>query len=99
MTINKDFVEYTNNKLIEAINDFQIDSKNIPVEIIRAFSKLKQQIHSINRLEQPNFTKNNKPIDMKYWNDYKFIGMNAWEFISTDFYKEGFQDNSDLEDY
>lgn len=97
--INKDFVEYTNNKLIEAINDFQIDSQNIPIEIIQAYSRLRSKIHSINRLEQPNFTKNGKLIDMKYWNEYKFCGMNAWEFIDTNFYKEGFQDNSDLEDY
>ncbi len=97
--INKDFTEYTNNKLIEAINDFQIDSNNIPIEVIQAYSKLRSKIHEINRLEQPNFTKNNKPIDMKYWNDYKFCGLNAWEFIDTDFYKCGFRDKSDLEDY
>lgn len=97
--INKDFVEYTNNKLIEAINDFQVDSENISIEVIHAYSRLRSKIHLINRLEQPNFTKNGKLIDMKYWNEYKFCGMNAWEFIDTNFYKEGFKDNSDLEDY
>lgn len=85
--------------LIIAIHNFEISPENIPIEVIQAFGKLKRKIHEINRLEQPNFTENNKPIDMKYWNDYKFIGMNAWEFIDTNFYKEGFKDNSDLEDY
>lgn len=85
--------------LINAINNFEIDPKNISIEVIQAFSKLKQKIHEINRLEKPYFTENGILINMKYWNDYKFIGMNAWEFISTNFYKEGFKDNSDLEDY
>lgn len=85
--------------LINAIDNFEISSENIPIEVIQAYSKLRKKIHSINRLEQPNFTKNNKLIDMKHWNEYKFCGMNAWEFIDTDFYKEGFRDNSNLEDY
>ncbi len=85
--------------LIKAVENFEINSENIPIEVIQAYSKLKQKIHSINRLEKPNFTKNNKLIDMKHWNEYKFCGMNAWEFIDTDFYKEGFRDNSNLEDY
>jgi hypothetical protein len=85
--------------LIDAINNFEISPENIPIEVIQAFSKLKQKIHEINRLEKPNFTKNNQLIDMKYWNDFKFIGMNACDFVETDFYKYGFKDNSDLEDY
>lgn len=85
--------------LIESINNFEINPKNIPIEVIQAYSKLRSKINEVNRLEQPNFTENNKPINMKYWNDWKFIGMNAWEFIDSNFYKEGFKDNSDLEDY
>lgn len=85
--------------LINAVENFEINSENIPIEVIQAFSKLKQKICSLSQLEQPNFTKNNKPIDMKYWNDWKFTGLHAWEFIDTNFYKEGFKDNSDLEDY
>lgn len=85
--------------LIESINNFEINPNNIPIEVIKAFGKLKQQIHSLSRLEQPNFTENGKLIDMKHWGEWKFIGMNAWEFIDSNFYKEGFEDNSDLEDY
>lgn len=85
--------------LIDAINNFEINPNNIPIEVIKAFGKLKQQIHSLSRLEQPNFTENGKPINMKYWEDYKFTGLNAWEFIGMNFYKEGFKDKSDLEDY
>lgn len=85
--------------LIEAINNFEINLENIPIEVIQVYAKLRSKINEISRLEQPNFTKNNKPIDMKYWNDWKFTGLHAWEFIDTDFYKYGFQDKSDLEDY
>ena len=43
--------------LIIAINNFEINSENIPIEVIQAYSKLRSKINEISKLEQPNFTK------------------------------------------
>jgi hypothetical protein len=77
--------------LIDAINDFELNQENIPVELIRAYSLLRDKFNKIRSTPAPIFTENNILIDMKYWDDHLFTGLNNWEFIRDDFYKEGFQ--------
>lgn len=77
--------------LIKAIENFELNQENIPVELIKAYSLLRDKFNKIRSNPLPLFNENNIPIDMKYWDDHKFTGLNNWEFVRDDFYKEGFQ--------
>jgi hypothetical protein len=75
-------------KLINAINEFELNQENIPVELIRAYVLLRKKFNQIRSEPPPVFTENNIPINMDNWKTWQFTGLHNWEFIDTNFYKE-----------
>ena len=71
-------------QLIELINNYQWDEKNIPVELVKALYDLRKRL---NELKNPIFIENGKEA-MENWNDFRLAHLNNIEYISGDFYKE-----------
>ncbi len=84
--------------LIQLMTDFKLNQENIPVELIRAYSLFRRELNTIRHSPPPVFTENNIPIDMKYWDDFQFTGLNRWDFIACEFYKYGFDTEDCISD-
>ena len=49
--------------LIDAINNFELNQENIPVELIKAYSLLRDKFNKIRSIPIPVFTENNTFLD------------------------------------
>lgn len=66
---------------------------------IEEILKIKERLREINSIDlnKIEFTEGGKVIDInpKYIEEFRFIGLNNSDFIYTEFYKNGFDDDTE----
>jgi len=65
-------------------------NETVPVELVKELTRLRKEI---NKLEHPIFTEDNLPVIEAYWKEFKYTGLNNVDYITSNFYKQGFGDN------
>lgn len=69
--------------LLNSLENFNWDLNNVPVELVKAFQKVRMSLLDSN----PVFTENNIPV-MQYWDEFKYTGLNNIDYITTEYYKD-----------
>lgn len=75
-------------QLIELLNSTTINPANIPIELVEAVQKFRKQILQV---PEPIFTENGISV-MKYWEDWKYSGMNNIDYVTCRFWEDGFKE-------
>jgi hypothetical protein len=83
---------YHEETLKHLMDTYQWDENNIPVELIESLIDFRRRVLSINK---PVFIKDNIPV-MENWQEFAYCGMNNIDYIATEFYKYGFQEETPL---
>lgn len=74
------------------MDTYQWDENNIPVELIESLIDFRRRVLSINK---PVFTKDNIPV-MENFKEFKYSGLNNIDYIATEFYKYGYQEETPI---
>ena len=76
-------------ELIQVLNDFEFDEKNVPVELVMALERVRKNLLAI---PKPRFTENQESImNEEVWAEFTYTGLNNIDFITTNFYKNGYE--------
>lgn len=75
-------------ELIKELKDLSINPKtNIPIELVIQLDRLRKEI---NRIERPLFINEEGNVVNQYWEDFQMTGLNNIDYITSEFYEEGF---------
>lgn len=81
MTIEKE--------LTEILDNFEFDPNNIPVELVLALVRVRKNLLAI---PKPIFTEEGVSVmDDELWKEWAYTGMNNIDFITSKFYKNGYE--------
>jgi len=81
MTIEKE--------LIEILDNFEFNPNSIPVELVLALVRVRKNLLAI---PKPIYTEEGISVmDDELWKEWAYTGMNNIDFITTKFYKNGYQ--------
>lgn len=62
----------------------------IPIELVTQLDRLRKEI---NRIESPYFVDEKGNQVSEHWEEFKLTGLNNVDYITTEFYKEGFSED------
>lgn len=78
--------------LIQVLKEVSISSDtHIPIELVIQLDRLRKEI---NQLENPYFIGLEGNQVNQYWEEFKGTGLNNMDYITTEFYKEGFNEDN-----
>jgi len=78
------------NDVINALRSLHINScTNIPIELVMELDRLRKEI---NRIESPKFVNEMNELVNKDWDEFKLTGLNNVDYITSEFYLQGFED-------
>jgi hypothetical protein len=79
----------TEKELIEILDNFEFNPNSIPVELVLALDRIRKNLLAI---PKPIFTEKGVSVMAdELWKEYAYTGLNNIDFITTKFYKNGYQ--------
>ena len=80
-------------ELIKVLKTVNIQSTTpIPIELVLELDRIRK---SINHIDEPIFVDANGKQVKDHWKDFKFIGLINTDYIISDFYLGGWQEDDD----
>jgi hypothetical protein len=79
----------TEKELIEILDNFEFNPNSIPVELVLALVRVRKNLLAI---PKPIFTEEGVSVmDDELWKEWAYTGLNNIDFITTKFYKNGYE--------